>query len=80
MSKKMMKRDLRRYAHQTNIRLLAGFILILFLVGDGLIYYIYGQGAAMMGVLCLAAGTAPLILIGLILWGMEWLVKRANSK
>jgi hypothetical protein len=75
-----MKRDLRRYALQTNARLLIGFILILFLVGDGLIYYFYGQGAAVMGVLCLAAGTAPLLLIGLILWGMEWLVKRANME
>jgi len=76
----MMKRDLRRYARQTNIRLLVGFLLILFLVGDGLIYYLYGQGAAVMGLLCLAAGTIPLILIGLILWGMEWLVKSADRE
>ncbi len=75
-----MKRDLRRYARQTNIRLLAGFLLILFIVGDGLIYYLYGQGAAVMGLLCLAAGTFPLVLIGLILWGMEWLVERVNKE
>ncbi|MBU1661683.1 MAG: hypothetical protein KKD28_09445, partial [Chloroflexi bacterium] len=65
-----MSKDLRRYARQTNIHLLAGFLLILFLVGDGLIYYLYGQGAAEMGLVCLFAGVAPLVLIGLILCGM----------
>ncbi|MFH1636606.1 MAG: hypothetical protein ABIG63_21705 [Chloroflexota bacterium] len=74
-----MSKDLRRYARQTNIHLLAGFLLILFLVGDGLIYYLYGQGAAEMGLVCLFAGVAPLVLIGLILCGMEWVVKRERD-
>ena len=73
-----MTRDLRRYARQTNTRLLAGGILILFLVGDGLIYLFYGPRAAVMGLLCLVAGLAPLLLIWLFLAGMEWIVKRAN--
>ncbi len=75
-----MTRDLRRYARQTNIRLLVGFILILFLVGDGLIYNFYGRNAALFGLLCLVLGLAPLILIALALWGLEWLASRANPR
>ena len=62
-----MSRDLRKFARQTNIRLLVGFILLLLLVGDGLIYLIYGQGAAVFGLLCILAGLSPLILIYLVL-------------
>lgn len=72
--------DLRKYARQTNARLLMGFILILFLIGDGLIFLIYGKNAAILGALCLVAGLAPLLLIWLILLAMEWFVKRQHSK
>lgn len=72
--------DLRKYARQTNARLLIGFILILFLIGDGLIFLIYGKNAAILGALCLVAGLAPLLLIWLILLAMEWFVKRQNSR
>jgi TM2 domain-containing membrane protein YozV len=75
-----MTRDLRRYARQTNARLLAGGILITFLVGDGLIYLIYGREAALMGLLCLVAGLVPLLLIWLILVGIEWIVKRTDAQ
>jgi hypothetical protein len=71
-------RDLRRYANQTNVRLWVGFILLLFLVGDGLIYFFYGRGAALMGAACLLLGLAPLVLIGLAMWGLDWIVKQAN--
>ena len=75
-----MSRDLRRYSRQTNFRLILGGILLLYLVGDGLIYWIYGSGAALMGLLCLTAGLAPLLLIILILGVMEWIVKRADQE
>ncbi len=75
-----MTRDLRRYARQTNIQLLAGFLLILFVVGEVLIYYFYGREAAILGFVCLLGGTTPLILIWLVLNGLELLVKRANSE
>ena len=71
-------RDLRRYAQQTNRRMMIGAILLLFIVGDGLIYLIYGQGAAMMGFACLLIGLAPLLLIWLALSLMDWLVKRID--
>jgi len=73
-----MIRDLRRYAQQTNVRLFIGGILLLFLVGDGLIYIIYGKGAATFGFVCLLAGLAPLLLIWLALSLLDWIVRRAN--
>jgi len=73
-----MIRDLRKYARQTNIRLAAGALLLLFVVGDGLIYLIYGAGPAVMGLLCLAGGMVPIVLVVAILFIMEWITKRAN--
>ncbi len=74
-----MSRDLRRYARQTNVRLAVGGVLLLFLVGDGLIYIFYGQGAAVLGLVCLVLGLAPLVLIGLALWVIEWIARRATG-
>ena len=74
-----MAKDLRKYARQTNARLIVGGILILFVLGIGLIYVFYGRGAAMMGLVCLFAGLFPLLLIWLALAGIEWLSRRANK-
>jgi hypothetical protein len=74
----MSMRDLRKYARQTYVRLIAGALLVLFIFGDGMIYLIYGPGAALTGILCLLGGLAPVILIFLFLYLMEWVVKRAN--
>jgi hypothetical protein len=71
-------RDLREYARQTNARLGIGAFLLLFVVGLGLIYLIYGPGAAMMGLLCLLAGLTPLILIFISFAILGWIQKRAN--
>ena len=75
-----MGRDLRHYARQTNTRLIIGFLLVLFIIGDGLIYLFYGQGAAIMGVICLLAGITPVILIVLALWVIDWIVRRSNPE
>ncbi len=71
--------DLRKYARQTNIRLLAGFIVLLFIIGDSLIYFVYGREAAILGILCLLAGLFPLLLIALVLWIMEKVLERSRS-
>ncbi len=73
-----MSRDLRKYTQQTNFRLIIGALLILFIVGVGLIYVIYGSGAALMGLLCLLAGLTPIVLIVLSLAVLDWIQKRAN--
>jgi energy-converting hydrogenase Eha subunit E len=75
-----MNRNLRKYANQTNVRLIIGFLLILFIVGDGLIFLFYGQGAAMMGFICLLAGITPVILIVIALWFIDWIVRRNNPE
>lgn len=73
-----MSRDLRRYAHQTNVRLFIGGLLLLFLVGDGLIYIFYGPASAITGLLCLLGGLSPLVLIWLALWILDKITERAN--
>jgi hypothetical protein len=75
-----MARDLRKYAQQTNIQLIFGTILILFVVGLGLIYVFYGPAAAVFGLVCLLAGLSPLVLIAIILWAMDRFVKRVNEE
>lgn len=76
----MIKRDLRAYARQTNVRLLVGACVLLFGVGVVLIYAIYGGAAALAGLLCLLGGLVPIGLILLWLYGIDWIVKRARSK
>jgi hypothetical protein len=73
-----MSRDLRKYARQTTFRLIAGGLLILFTVGLGLIYRIYGREAAFLGLTCMLIGLAPLLLIWLGLLAIEWIASRAN--
>jgi hypothetical protein len=70
-----MARDLRRYARQTNTRLAIGFVFLLLVVGDGLIYFFYGRNAALMGLICILAGLVPIILIILVLWVVDLFVK-----
>jgi hypothetical protein len=71
--------DLKKYDKQTINQLIIGGILIIFIIGDGLIYLIYGAQAAGMGLLCLGVGLLPILLIMLVIWFMEWIVKRANK-
>jgi hypothetical protein len=73
-----MTRDLRKYARQTNIRLGVGAVLVLLIIGVGLIYLIYGPGAAVTGLLCLLAGLSPIALILLSLAILDWINRRAN--
>jgi TM2 domain-containing membrane protein YozV len=71
--------DLKKYDSQTVTRLIIGGILIVFIIGDGLIYFMYGSGAAGMGLLCLGAAMIPILIIMLVIWLMDWIVKRANK-
>jgi hypothetical protein len=73
-----MARDIRKYARQTSLRLIAGALALLFIVGDGLIYFFYGSTAAVMGLLCILVGMAPVVLVALIILLMDWITKRAN--
>lgn len=75
-----MARDLRKYARQTNIRLSIGFAILIFLVGDGLIYYFYGQEAAVMGALCILLGLVPLLLVFLTFLVMDLVIRFLQNR
>jgi hypothetical protein len=74
----MKPRDLRSYAGSTTARLIAGGILLLFLVGGGLVYAIYGAGALFSAVLCIGVGLLPVVLIVLALAILDAIRKRVD--
>jgi hypothetical protein len=60
------------------VRLVIGALFALFIVGDGLIWLIYGFGAAVMGLLCMLGAFVPIGLILLLLNLSDWILKRAG--
>jgi hypothetical protein len=74
-----MSRDLRKYQRQTTIRLVVAAFLLLFIVGGGLLYLIYGQSTALTALLCMGALMLPVGLVFLFFKGMEWIVKRSKD-
>ncbi len=74
----MGNRDLREYARQTTTRLILGGLILLFVVGTALIYWRYGAGGALSGLLCMTIALFPIGLILIILALLEWLTKRIN--
>ena len=75
-----MSKDLRKYTRDTNVRLALGAFILLFIVGVGLIWAIYGEGAAGMGFMCLLAALFPIILILAVFVGIEWILKSGGRK
>lgn len=70
-----MSRDLRKYARQTRAQLLGGLFLLVFLVGDGLIFILYGKEPALLGLICLLAALLPVLIVVVILSIMDRVVK-----
>lgn len=75
-----MSRDLKEYEKQTNRRLIIGAIVLLLIIGVGLIWLIYGGGAASMGFLCVLVGLVPVVLIVGIFYLSDWIMKNAGRK
>jgi len=75
-----MSTDLRRYASRTTIQLIVGALALLFVVGLGLVWWLYGLGAAVMGLLCLLGAMVPVGLIWLSMAGLDWIVKRLDKE
>ena len=73
-----MSRDLRKYMRDTNVQLIAGSLLLLFVVGLGLVWWVYGFGAAIFGFLCILGALIPIGLILLLLNLSDWILKRAG--
>jgi hypothetical protein len=75
-----MSRDLRKYAAQTNFRLILGAFFLLFIVGLGLIWLLYGFKAATLGLLCLFGALIPLGLILFFIFGLDSILKLLDRK
>ena len=75
-----VSRDLRKYMKDTNVRLVIGALLMLFVVGIGLIWMIYGFGAAVFGFMCMLGAFVPIGLIFLLLNLSDWILKRAGRE
>ena len=73
-------RDLRKYSKQTGVHLVLGAFILLLVVGVGLIWLIYGDKAAGMGLTCLLAAFVPVILILAVFVGIEWILDHARPK
>jgi len=73
-----MTRDVRKYMKDTDVRLIVGALLLLFVVGLGLIWWSYGPGAAVLGLLCMLGALIPIGLIVLLLNLSDWILKRAG--
>ena len=73
---KQQIRDLREYSSQTNMRLIIGGIFLLLVVGLGLIYLIFGNGAVFSAFLCILAGFFPLFLIYISFLIIDLIIKK----
>jgi hypothetical protein len=71
--------DVRAYARTTQVRLIAGALILLFTVGLGLIWLFYGPGAAVRGFLCLLGALLPIVLIAIGLWIVDAMVRRGRG-
>lgn len=67
--------DLKNYAKQTQNRLLLGLLTLVFTLGLGLIWFLYGLNAALLGLLCLFGLAILILLILFILKGLERISK-----
>lgn len=74
-----MGHDLRKYRQQTIFRLIIGALILLFIVGGGLIYIIYGPQSAITAILCLTGSLIPVASVILILKLLDWIVHKANN-
>jgi hypothetical protein len=73
-----MSKDLREYAKDTQTRLIAGFLLLVFIVGDGLIFLLYGKGAGLVGLVCLLGALLPILLVVFFLWIADRIVEKSG--
>ncbi|MBA4384253.1 MAG: hypothetical protein C0410_05925 [Anaerolinea sp.] len=60
--------------------MIVGALALLFLVGLGLIFLIYGKGAVFTGLLCMIGGLIPIVLIVIALAIIDLIVKKNKDK
>ena len=67
------KSDMRRHRANTDRNLLIGFFALAFIVGGALIWWLYGNGAAALGIICIAGGAVLAGIVMAIMLGLQWL-------
>jgi hypothetical protein len=73
-----MPLDLRKYTDSTNKRLVIGGVVLLLVVGVGLIAWIYGFQAALLGALCMLGGLTLVGLVALLMYLIGVILKKNN--
>lgn len=76
MARRRSEFNARRYARSQEVRLVAGFFVILYVVGAPLIWLFYGAGGALLAVLCM---TGALVFF-LLLYGLVSLIGRWGNR
>lgn len=75
-----MSKDLRDYSRQTQLRLIIGFFILLFILGDGLILFFYGSSAAVLGLICILVALIPLFFIWIFFGVIDRIVRHAEDE
>jgi len=70
------QRNLRSYTRGTTVRLIIGGAFLLVLVGNGLIWLLYGGTTALQSFICMGTFLIPIGLIALVLTVMQWIVRK----
>lgn len=78
--KRMPERDLRAYGRATHRRLILGGLVLVFAVGDGLVWLLYGKQAGKMALTCTGLGLGPVVLIALVLEAIGWFVRKTDGQ
>lgn len=71
--------DARRYARSQEARLVAGFFLILYLVGGPLIWWFYGPAGMLLGLGCITAGLVTFLLLFGLMTLIGWWANREDG-
>ncbi len=79
MSKPGRARDLRTYVQRTNLALILGGLLLVLVGGNLLVWLLYGPGTALQSLTCMMVLLIPVGLIAVILWLMDWVVRRERD-
>jgi|GEM_PF-962491 len=75
-----MKQDLRKYSQQTIKRMVIWGILFILIIGNLMIYIIYGQQAMLTGVTCMLSGLLPLGAIYLVFLALDLFLKKYHQR
>ena len=73
------QRNLRAYTRGTTARLIIGGAFLLLLVGNGLIWLLYGSMAALQSLICMGTFLIPIGLIALVLTVMDRIVRKYHD-